>query len=150
MIPDGQNGAETMEWYEDNRPETPLDIALADSGTANLQARCILSGVPEPHFEPTSVLYSEIGTQLLSQMTTSGVIAKIKHFERILAWAARPNVPPDIAFFVGAKVMRLASDEHREEFLDAIISHEPWANFRMRFNDTPMFKPLYDYVFKPR
>lgn len=150
MISDGKNGAETMAFYEDNRPETPLDIALADSGTANLQARCILSGVPEPHFEATPVLYSEIGNQLLSQMTTSGVIAKIKHFERILAWAARPNVPPDIAFFVGAKVMRLASDEHREEFLDAIISHEPWANFRMRFNDTPMFKPLYDYVFKPR
>ncbi len=150
MIPDGQNGAETMEFYEDNRPETPLDIALADSGTADLQARCILSGVPEPHFEPSPVLFSEIGNRLLAGITDKGVTAQLKHLNRVLAWAGRPSVPPDVAFFVGASVMRRAADHFREEFLDAIIAHEPWMQFRLRFNETPMFKPLYDYVFKPR
>lgn len=147
MIPDGQNGAETMEWYEDNRPETPLDIALADSGTADLQARCILSGVPEPHFEPTPALYSEIGLRLIAGLSHN-LAVKPKHIIRLLGWAARPQTPPDVAFHLGARVMRLVSDGYPDD-LPLVYADPAWSAFQNRFADTPLLRPLLDTIKAP-
>ena len=107
----------------------PDDLIDSNYGKAGLLARCILSGLVEPHVEMTPLILGSLAEVIADELKSSRKTDFMRKMPRALKWAVRPDVTPEFAILAVEHALAARSPTQRR----VIRGSREYGAYRAKF-----------------